>query len=472
MKKKLSIWIWLLYALVFLALPFTAFLHAQTKPINNLVVQNSGTNVSGLLKANGASAATAAAAGTDYLAPVSPTITTPSIVGLVTWPSGTDQTFHPNASVSGFNPGAISGDPSGLANGDLWYDSTGNNLRARINGATISLGAGGGGGTPGGSTTQVQYNSAGVFAGSANFTFSGTALTNLNPGIGVTTTDGHVVGNGTAATSGAQQWSPRIRQYANGWHTGSGGGTTEVDGYSEIRPSSSLVFPTFIWAWATAFNNGSGTDAFWTDGSNFFAPNLVANNATAASSSGGGSMQSKGGSSAVGTVRGQAGTSGKYFPAGGAIFDHFADVGNTSTTETDLYSDSILGNTLAVTGAKLYATYALTIVSSATATRQIRIYFAGTVIYDSTALTFTSAGNFTVDVWIIEDSSTSIRYRVIPHDGNGTAVVTVVPAVGKLTGLTLTGANILKITGQAASTGAATNDIVAIMGNVAFFPAL
>jgi len=36
---------------------------------------------------------------------------------------------------------------------------------------------GGGGGTPGGSTTQVQYNDAGAFQGSANMTFDGTMLT-------------------------------------------------------------------------------------------------------------------------------------------------------------------------------------------------------------------------------------------------------------------------------------------------------
>jgi hypothetical protein len=36
---------------------------------------------------------------------------------------------------------------------------------------------GAGGGTPGGSTTQVQYNDAGAFAGSANMTFDGTRLT-------------------------------------------------------------------------------------------------------------------------------------------------------------------------------------------------------------------------------------------------------------------------------------------------------
>ncbi len=42
--------------------------------------------------------------------------------------------------------------------------------------ATIKLDAsvgGGGGGTPGGSSGQVQYNNSGVFAGSSNFTFDG-----------------------------------------------------------------------------------------------------------------------------------------------------------------------------------------------------------------------------------------------------------------------------------------------------------
>ena len=42
---------------------------------------------------------------------------------------------------------------------------------------TIAATGGGGGGSPGGSTTQVQYNNAGSFAGSANMTFDGTTLT-------------------------------------------------------------------------------------------------------------------------------------------------------------------------------------------------------------------------------------------------------------------------------------------------------
>ena len=45
----------------------------------------------------------------------------------------------------------------------------------KLNGASITPG-GGGGTSPGGSNTQVQYNNAGSFAGSANFTFDGNTI--------------------------------------------------------------------------------------------------------------------------------------------------------------------------------------------------------------------------------------------------------------------------------------------------------
>ena len=52
--------------------------------------------------------------------------------------------------------------------------------------------------TPGGSTTQVQYNSSGAFAGSANMTFSGTALTLANDA----SISGLTVGKGANGVTG------------------------------------------------------------------------------------------------------------------------------------------------------------------------------------------------------------------------------------------------------------------------------
>lgn len=59
--------------------------------------------------------------------------------------AGVTQTFAPNATSSGLNVGSQAGVPSSLNNGDIFYDSTANALKARSNGSTIILGAGGSG---------------------------------------------------------------------------------------------------------------------------------------------------------------------------------------------------------------------------------------------------------------------------------------------------------------------------------------
>lgn len=72
----------------------------------------------------------------------SPTIATPTISGTITFPDNVRQTFNPGADAAGINVGSIAGDPGTPSNGDLWYDSTANELTARINGANVALGAG------------------------------------------------------------------------------------------------------------------------------------------------------------------------------------------------------------------------------------------------------------------------------------------------------------------------------------------
>jgi len=74
---------------------------------------------------------------------------------------GTAQTFTakithtPTSTVAGLNVGSLAGNPSSPVNGDLWYNSTSNALNARINGSTVSLGSGGGGGISGATSGQV-----------------------------------------------------------------------------------------------------------------------------------------------------------------------------------------------------------------------------------------------------------------------------------------------------------------------------
>lgn len=63
----------------------------------------------------------------------------------IAFSDGVKQTFNPNGTNAGFNFGAHTANPSSAANGDAYYNSTDNALRARINGAWVDLGGGGGG---------------------------------------------------------------------------------------------------------------------------------------------------------------------------------------------------------------------------------------------------------------------------------------------------------------------------------------
>lgn len=65
-----------------------------------------------------------------------------SVTSAISWGDGVRQTFNPDATNAGINVGSVAGDPSSPSNGDLWYDSTANELTARINGSNVALGAG------------------------------------------------------------------------------------------------------------------------------------------------------------------------------------------------------------------------------------------------------------------------------------------------------------------------------------------
>ena len=165
-------------------------------------------------------------------------------------------------------------------------------------------------------------------------------------------------------------------------------------------------------------------------------------------------------------VKGATGATGPQGPSGTpATFDHFATVGNVDPNETDLYSDSIAGTQLAANGDKLLVKYAGTTVGHATATRQIKVKFAGTTILDTSTFTNAAAGQWSVDGFIERVSTTVVRYVLtFVRSGGADPVV----AVGELTGLDLGVANILKITGQAAAAGAASDDILAILGTIIY----
>ncbi len=155
--------------------------------------------------------------------------------------------------------------------------------------------------------------------------------------------------------------------------------------------------------------------------------------------------------------------------ASDTLFDHFSDAGNVGTGEDDLYSDTIAANKLSANGQKITAQYAGIFVSSATATRRLRTYFGGTLIYDSSALSLSTSADWDMSVMIIRESSTVVRCSVKVN--TTTASSAPYTTYTRVTGLTLSGTNVLKITGEAAGVGAADNDLVAKLGFVEFRPA-
>ena len=153
---------------------------------------------------------------------------------------------------------------------------------------------------------------------------------------------------------------------------------------------------------------------------------------------------------------------------GGILTQNYADVGNVGTGEDDLHTYTVPASVLGTNGDKIEAEYMVVLAAHATATRQVRAYFAGTATVDSTALTLASGGTATVKTSIIRESSTVVRVSTT-FTVNGITSQPVVTYT-RITGLTLSSTNVLKITGEAAGVGAATDDLICKMSVVKFFP--
>lgn len=154
-------------------------------------------------------------------------------------------------------------------------------------------------------------------------------------------------------------------------------------------------------------------------------------------------------------------------------FQHHADAGTpASTTETDLYTDTLPASFFASTGDALRATYNIHVVSTGGATKRTRLYFGGTQIFDGGAATFTTAADISYDVNVVRDSGTSVICTVRQFINGSSTFSTsqVLVTVTKVTGLTLSNTQIIKITGQSGA-GAAANDMVAISSVGEYLPA-
>lgn len=172
------------------------------------------------------------------------------------------------------------------------------------------------------------------------------------------------------------------------------------------------------------------------------------------------------------------GVPGAAGPAGGGgltvgSFDTLsasaADSGNTTTAETDIFTYTVPAATLATNNDRIALDASGTFVSSATASRQMRVYFGGTLIFDSGALTINVSGAVWAITCDVTRVSSSVVRCTVDMETEGAALASYT-SYTEVTGLTLSSTNIIKVTGTAAGVGAATNDIVCKMGAVEFKP--
>lgn len=156
------------------------------------------------------------------------------------------------------------------------------------------------------------------------------------------------------------------------------------------------------------------------------------------------------------------------FGIGGTIYDYNTDV-SVGGAEADIYTSTTPANTLGADKEKLIAEYGGNFVTVGTELTQLKVYFAGTAIYDSTALApATGTTSWRVYVEIIRVSSTVVRYTVSLNTSGATGYTYC--AVGELTGLTLSNTNILKVTGTSSGVGSGVGDVIGKMGYVSWSP--
>lgn len=140
--------------------------------------------------------------------------------------------------------------------------------------------------------------------------------------------------------------------------------------------------------------------------------------------------------------------------------------GNSGSSETELYAYSVPGKTLRKNGETIEFWFSGTMVAHATATRQIRIKFGATTIFDSTPKATTTSYDFSVRGLIMRVSATSQKCITVMDTTQELFLITDYATTTE----TLSGAVSLRITGEAAGAGAATNDITFQMGRVLWRP--
>lgn len=146
------------------------------------------------------------------------------------------------------------------------------------------------------------------------------------------------------------------------------------------------------------------------------------------------------------------------------MFKHYNDASNSGTSETTLYTDTIKANVVNVDGMSIVFDYGGISVAGATATRSIRLYFAGNTIIAVTGFLTTSDTPWSVSGRIMRTSSSTAKIWVVFSRHNAVPIIDSF----EMTGLNFTTDNVISISGQAQGVGADSNQVTAKVGVVSW----
>lgn len=158
------------------------------------------------------------------------------------------------------------------------------------------------------------------------------------------------------------------------------------------------------------------------------------------------------------------------FSATTAVIDQATNtVNNSGTSETDLHTFTVLANRVANDDESVEGYFGLTL-NDLTGTATLKVYFAGTLIFNSGALTVSATGGALIEVRVIRSGTTTARAMVTASTpGASTAVYAVYTA---LTGLDWTVSNVVKVSGQAGGASGGSSDISAVMSKFFWYSRL
>lgn len=150
------------------------------------------------------------------------------------------------------------------------------------------------------------------------------------------------------------------------------------------------------------------------------------------------------------------------------LADWYSDVSTTHNdgTEDTLYSFTVPAGRLCRDGDKLVGVWAGEFASTTASPRRLRLRFAGTTILDTFPVTI-AASNWRIETTIIREASGVVRCTTAVGIGGGSINVTAPQYLRLATGVDLSAATELRLTGTVSSGGTA-GDIVAHLGTLAW----